>query len=232
MSTSRSPTSSRRLRSATWTTPSGSSPPVPRASFRAGTPKRITPGMPRSASARTSFRRLSWVCWTTPGIDGIGCGWSIPSLTNRGATRSSTDSRVSATNRRTAAVRRNRRGRCSGKPIAPDATAGAPLSNDQAPTSTVEQGLTAEVLEDDPGRGGTDRLGVGALLADPEDGLAVERGQEDVDGDRPVGADPGQRTAGEVAAAPQTAQEGPLGFHLAPGRRVVDCRQAGLGAEV
>ena len=34
-----------------------------------GTPKRITAGTPRSASARTSLRRLSWVCCTTPGID-------------------------------------------------------------------------------------------------------------------------------------------------------------------
>ena len=53
-------------RAATWTTPSGSSPPEPRASLRAGTPKRMTAGTPRSASARTSLRRLSWVCWTHP----------------------------------------------------------------------------------------------------------------------------------------------------------------------
>ena len=49
------------------------------------------PGTPRSASARTSLRRLSWVCWTTPGIDTTGSGASMPSFTNSGATRSSTD---------------------------------------------------------------------------------------------------------------------------------------------
>ena len=60
----------------------------------AGTPKRITPGMPSSASARTSLRRLSCVCCTTPGIDTTGSGASMPSFTNSGATRSSTASAV------------------------------------------------------------------------------------------------------------------------------------------
>ena len=69
----------------------------PRASLCAGTPKRITPGTPRSASARTSLRRLSWVCCTTPGIETTGSGASMPSFTKSGATRSSTESRVSAT---------------------------------------------------------------------------------------------------------------------------------------
>ena len=50
----------------------------------------ITAGTPRSASARTSLRRLSCVCCTTPGIDTIGSGASMPSFTNSGATRSST----------------------------------------------------------------------------------------------------------------------------------------------
>ena len=36
--------------------------------------------MPRSASARTSLRRLSWVCCTTPGIDDDGSGASMPFL--------------------------------------------------------------------------------------------------------------------------------------------------------
>ena len=56
----------------------------------AGTPKRITAGTPRPASVRTSLRRLSWVCWTTPGIDTTGSGSSMPSFTKSGATRSST----------------------------------------------------------------------------------------------------------------------------------------------
>ena len=42
-------------------------------------------------------------------------GSSMPSFTKSGATRSSTPSRVSATSRRIAGVRRSRRGRCSGK---------------------------------------------------------------------------------------------------------------------
>ena len=45
----------------------------------------------------------------------IGWGSAIPSRTNSGATRSSTDSRVSATRRRRAGVRRNRRNRRCGK---------------------------------------------------------------------------------------------------------------------
>ena len=86
----------------------------PRASLRAGTPKRTTPGTPRSARARTSLRRLSSVCCTTPGIEAIGSGASMPSFTKSGATRSSTPTRASATRRRSAAVRRSRRSRCSG----------------------------------------------------------------------------------------------------------------------
>ena len=41
----------------------------PRASLCAGIPNSMTAGMPRSASGRTSLRRLSCVCWTTPGIE-------------------------------------------------------------------------------------------------------------------------------------------------------------------
>ena len=119
ISTSASPTSSRRLRNATCTTPSRASACDPRASFVAGTPNSMIAGSPRSASARTSLRRLSWVCWTTPGIDGTGSGASIPSLTNRGATRCSGVTRCSATSRRNAGVRRSRRIRRSGKATSP-----------------------------------------------------------------------------------------------------------------
>ena len=69
------------------------------------------PGMPRSASSRTSLRSDSRVCCTTPGSEGIGCGSSMPSRTKSGAMRSSTRSWVSATSRRSAGVRRSRRGR-------------------------------------------------------------------------------------------------------------------------
>ena len=74
----------------------------------------MTAGIPRSASARTSLRRLSWVCCTTPGIDTTGSDASMPSFTKSGATRSSTLRRCSATRRRSAGVRRSRRRRCSG----------------------------------------------------------------------------------------------------------------------
>ena len=97
--------------------PSGAHACEPSASLvpAAGTPKRMTPGMPRSASARTSLRSDSRVCWTTPGIDAIGAGSAMPSRTKSGATRSSIDRRVSATSRRRAGVRRNRRSRRAGK---------------------------------------------------------------------------------------------------------------------
>ena len=130
MSTRSSPTSSRSERNATCTTPSGASAPEPVASFAAGTPKSTTAGIPRSASARTSLRRLSWVCWSTPGIDATGSGASIPSFTKSGATRSSTSTRVSPTSRRNAGVRRNRRDRCSG-----NATQQGYRSTRSAPTS-------------------------------------------------------------------------------------------------
>ena len=45
--------------------------------------------MPSSARPRTSLRSDSCVCCTTPGIDATGSGTSMPSFTNRGATRSS-----------------------------------------------------------------------------------------------------------------------------------------------
>ena len=56
----------------------------------------------------------------------MGWGSSMPSRTKRGAIRSSTDSRVSATSRRRAGVRRKRRIRRSGKPMVRKATAPAP----------------------------------------------------------------------------------------------------------
>src|SRR5918996_1142407 len=69
-------------------------------------------------SSCTSLRSDSRVCWTTPGNDVIATGSSMPSRTNRGAIRSSTDRWVSATRRRRAGVRRSRRSRRWGKLIA------------------------------------------------------------------------------------------------------------------
>ena len=66
--------------------PSGFHASEPSASLCAGTPKRITPGTPASARTRTSLRRRSRVCWTTPGSEAIGWGESMPSRTNSGAT--------------------------------------------------------------------------------------------------------------------------------------------------
>ena len=118
ISTTSSPTSSRNSPSATWTMPSGFHASEPSASLRAGTPKRIAAGTPRSRRRRTSARSEATVCCTTPGSDGTGCGSSMPSRTNSGATRSSMPSTVSATSRRSAAVRRRRRGRWVGKATA------------------------------------------------------------------------------------------------------------------
>ncbi len=95
--------------------PSGFHASEPSWSFRDGTPNRITAGTPSAASSVTSLRRLSRVCCTTPGKDSMGCGSSMPSRTNSGATRSSTESRVSATSRRMAGDERSRRGRCCGR---------------------------------------------------------------------------------------------------------------------
>ena len=81
-------------------------------------------GRRRGSAPGSRARRAAWprprasrrVCWTSPGIDGIGTGASIPSRTKSGATRSSTPRRASATSRRSAGVRRSRRSRRAGKP--------------------------------------------------------------------------------------------------------------------
>src|SRR5262252_5943165 len=51
-------------------------------------PNRISPPTPASAASTAALRRLSLVCWATPGMDGTGTGSAIPSLTNSGSTRS------------------------------------------------------------------------------------------------------------------------------------------------
>src|SRR6478735_2986419 len=114
ISTTRSPTSSARSARASWTIPFGSKAWLPTASLVAGTPNSMIAPTPRSASSWTSLRRLSRVCWTTPGSEWIGCGCSMPSRTNSGATSWATSRRVSATSSRIAADRRKRRGRDTG----------------------------------------------------------------------------------------------------------------------
>ena len=74
MRTSSSPTASRTARSATCTTPSGSQAPLPCASLRAGTPKRISPGTPSETRRLASTTSESSVCCTSPGMDAIGTG--------------------------------------------------------------------------------------------------------------------------------------------------------------
>ena len=80
-------------------------------------PNRISPPTPASAASTAALRRLSLVCWTTPGMDWTGTGSAIPSLTNSGSTRSEPRTLVAAASRRSAAVRRSLRGRTTGNPV-------------------------------------------------------------------------------------------------------------------
>src|SRR5215468_1273366 len=117
ISTVASPTSAARSASACWTIPSGSSAAEPRASLTAGMPNSISPPTPAATASAAVLRRLSRVCWATPGMDGTGSGSLIPSLTNRGSTRSDPWTVVRAASLRSAAVRRRRRGRAAGNPL-------------------------------------------------------------------------------------------------------------------
>ncbi len=117
MTMSSSPTSSRTARRATWRIPSGSVPAVPRASFfpSSGTPKSMIPETPAATASTAAFRRVSRVCWCTPGMAETATGASMPSRTNAGRIRFAGSSRVSATIRRIVGVVRSRRGREPGK---------------------------------------------------------------------------------------------------------------------
>src|SRR5690242_834318 len=117
MTTASSPTSAVTSRRATWMMPPGSSAAEPRLSLTAGMPNRIRPPTPASAASAAALRRLSLVCWTTPGMEGTGTGSVIPSLTNIGSTRSLPRTLVCAARRRSAGVRRSLRGRTAGKPV-------------------------------------------------------------------------------------------------------------------
>ncbi len=109
----------RTSRRATLSTPSGSTPAVPVASRRAGTPKSMSPPTPAVTASTAALRRESRVCCTTPGIDAIGVGSVAPSFTNIGSTSWRGRRVVSATSRRSAGVARSRRGRWVGKAITP-----------------------------------------------------------------------------------------------------------------
>ena len=78
---------------------------------RAGSRRASRRPDPAPAASATALRSESRVCWTTPGIDAIGCGSVSPSLTNTGRTSCEACSRVSAVRRRIAGVARRRRGR-------------------------------------------------------------------------------------------------------------------------
>src|SRR5690349_8273977 len=119
MTTVASPTSERTSRSATLSTPSGSTPALPVESCRAGTPNSISPPTPAATASAAALRSESRVCWTTPGIDETGTGSLAPSLTNIGSTSCRGRRVVSATRRRSAGVARSRRGRWVGKAIGP-----------------------------------------------------------------------------------------------------------------
>ena len=114
--------------------------------------------MPSETSRFASTTSESTVCCTSPGIEAIGVGASIPSRTNSGATRSSTPRRASATRRRSAGVRRNRRRRRTGNPVA--GRGRVVLGHTDQPTSRPPSRIPAMVAEV-VGQLGHDALGRG-----------------------------------------------------------------------
>ena len=113
ISTVSSPSSACRRCSATLSTPSGSSAPEPIASLSLGHAEDHQPAdagrdRPRPPPSPGSPS----VCCTTPGIErDRRRGSAMPSRTNIGSTRSDGRTSISLTSRRSAAVRRSRRGR-------------------------------------------------------------------------------------------------------------------------
>src|SRR5947209_7501080 len=130
ISTVESPRSLVRSRSATLRMPSGSERADPTASLSSarGAPNSISPPTPALTASAAAERNESRVCCTTPGIESIGTGSSMPSATNIGNTKCLGSSDVWATNRRRAGVDRSRRGRCRGYTLdAPKCSGGDPL---------------------------------------------------------------------------------------------------------
>src|SRR5215469_3529136 len=104
-------------------------------------PNRISPPTPASAASTAALRRLSLVCWTTPGMDGTGTGSAIPSLTNSGSTRSEPSTLVAAASRRSAAVRRSLRGRTTGNPVMAVTSRWRPALTSSEPTAGAAPAL-------------------------------------------------------------------------------------------
>ena len=94
--------------------PCGSTAPVPVASLVVGRPNSITPPSPASTASVATFFKVSRVCWNTPGMLEISRGSVASSATNSGSTSWLGRTAVSATRRRSAGVRRSRRGRIAG----------------------------------------------------------------------------------------------------------------------
>ena len=86
MTTRASPAVATTSRIAAFSTPSGSSPPLPDASLRAGIPNSITAPTPAAAASSTAASKLVGVCCTTPGMLAIGVGSLAPSRTKSGCT--------------------------------------------------------------------------------------------------------------------------------------------------
>src|SRR5450432_1204790 len=104
-----------RARMAFWTTPSWCQASLPTSSFFDGRPNRMTPGMPSFAISSASRASASTEKWNWPGSDEISRRTPVPGQTKSGKMKLSGESVVSRTRRRSAGVRRRRRGRVSGK---------------------------------------------------------------------------------------------------------------------
>src|SRR2546428_3198019 len=102
-------------RTASGTTPRSSYAPCPSGSFSAGSPKRITAGIPSAASSSASDAASSIVRREIPGMEGIAGSVPESSRTKSGCTRRSASTDVSRTRARIAAVLLSRRGRTRGR---------------------------------------------------------------------------------------------------------------------
>src|SRR5215217_2812404 len=239
-----SPRSARRARRARWTIPSGAHAWEPSGSLSAGMPNSSRAGIPSPASSAASLCRLSRVCWACPGIEAIGTGSPIPSLTNSGATRSRRDSSCSRTSPRSTRLPRSRRGRPAGNGagciLTPRSVVSAlPYSAGDGVLDRRDQAADGVVggggRDPDPGRAG----GVGGDRADgghpdARRGRAAVAAQEPLDGRGGGEGDPVDLAA--VQAAPGRRVEGAdrdgvVGDHLDrfPAFGTEDHRQLGVG---
>src|SRR5918996_2492443 len=112
-------TRSRSDRKARWTMPSSSYAPEAASSFSSGMPKSRTAGTPSRCASSASSQRRSTERWAMPGRPSSGRSTPSPGQTKSGSTKSSSESRVSRASERSAAVRRKRRRRVTGKALTP-----------------------------------------------------------------------------------------------------------------